>query len=580
MLLKDLEILVVDCQLSGPSPYRDNLIEIGWGYSSASKIGENLVSNLETYIIPLPEGAKLPIRISRLTGLKTEDLYVGESEDNIWEYIHKASTRILKKNKSNKCLTVIHYYSIEKYFLRKLHEDYGGDSSFPFDIICSHAIAKRLFPGMPRRGLRALVGYFGHSVDKHRRCENHIPATAVIWKNIVEILGKDHGVTDLDKLRQWIATTKPSRGGREYAIEKDTRLSLPDNPGIYKMLRENGDILYIGKAKSLKTRVNTYFRKGTKHVEKNLEMLTQTKSFDIIQTNTALEAAMLETDEIKKNRPPYNIALMTEHRNIWFCLPDFSYITNKIESDKLIGPFNERIPLELISNLHQMLEYNIGTGLGHEEISALLGIPVKYSPDPSCFYKGLDIFKDKFDDHLQGNYTIRDLIKFGKKLKLDLLQFYAGFETEEEEDTVMNDDAKRDSVWTPDDVSELIEKILMRAITALKRAGWFCLLSESSIIWDKTNRNHPGMNLMILNDGKISVNKTVSSSLSIPVPPGFTKPVIERRKNFDLTLYDRMRVLTTEIKRIISEGREIKIRLSRSITLDNKKITSLLELTK
>ncbi|MDC9728783.1 MAG: excinuclease ABC subunit UvrC [Methyloprofundus sp.] len=79
-------------------------------------------------------------------------------------------------------------------------------------------------------------------------------------------------------------------------------------PGIYKMLNEKGDIIYIGKAKNLKNRVSSYFRKGAASPKQQV-MVAKIVSIEIAVTHTEAEALLLESQLIKKHKPRYNICL-------------------------------------------------------------------------------------------------------------------------------------------------------------------------------------------------------------------------------------------------------------------------------
>ena len=83
---------------------------------------------------------------------------------------------------------------------------------------------------------------------------------------------------------------------------------LPDRPGVYLMKDEVEEIIYVGKAKSLRKRVRSYFRKGN-HTFKTKILLTHIKDFDYIVTDTEVEAYILEANLIKKYQPVYNIRL-------------------------------------------------------------------------------------------------------------------------------------------------------------------------------------------------------------------------------------------------------------------------------
>ena len=81
--------------------------------------------------------------------------------------------------------------------------------------------------------------------------------------------------------------------------------SLPNKPGCYLMKNSDGIIIYIGKAKSLRARVTSYF-KG-KHSGKTAIMINQIADFDYILTDTEVESLVLELNLIKKYEPKYNI---------------------------------------------------------------------------------------------------------------------------------------------------------------------------------------------------------------------------------------------------------------------------------
>ena len=191
--------------------------------------------------------------------------------------------------------------------------------------MCTHDIALRLFPDLPRRSLRALAGYLGRGVGALRRSGDHVEATAFLWQELVRRL-EGEGVATWGALRDWLARPVDSRkrARRVWPMPRETRLSLPKSPGVYRMLRTSGDVLYVGKASSLHDRVNSHFRKQHGVDERTLEMLSQARAISFDVTPTPLEAALLETDEIKRHRPPYNLALTVDGRAIWFTSSDLS----------------------------------------------------------------------------------------------------------------------------------------------------------------------------------------------------------------------------------------------------------------
>jgi len=86
---------------------------------------------------------------------------------------------------------------------------------------------------------------------------------------------------------------------------KDQLKKLPDTPGVYKFRDAQGKLLYIGKATSLKKRVGSYFSKV--HDNRIQAMVDQIAAVETIPTRSALEALLVEAQQIKQYLPPYNV---------------------------------------------------------------------------------------------------------------------------------------------------------------------------------------------------------------------------------------------------------------------------------
>ncbi|MFO1090526.1 MAG: excinuclease ABC subunit UvrC [Hyphomicrobiales bacterium] len=84
--------------------------------------------------------------------------------------------------------------------------------------------------------------------------------------------------------------------------------TLPNRPGVYRMMDEKGDVIYVGKAKSLKARVSNYTRTGG-HTTRIAAMILNTASMEFVTTATEAEALLLEANLIKKFKPRYNVTL-------------------------------------------------------------------------------------------------------------------------------------------------------------------------------------------------------------------------------------------------------------------------------
>jgi len=102
------------------------------------------------------------------------------------------------------------------------------------------------------------------------------------------------------------APAKPARTGP--AVIADMVRRLPNGPGVYRMFDAAGEVLYVGKARSLKKRVASYARIGGQ-TNRIVRMIAETASMEFVSTETETEALLLEANLIKRLRPRYNVLL-------------------------------------------------------------------------------------------------------------------------------------------------------------------------------------------------------------------------------------------------------------------------------
>lgn len=90
---------------------------------------------------------------------------------------------------------------------------------------------------------------------------------------------------------------------------KEAIQRLPDSPGVYRFYNSENELIYIGKAKNIKKRVNSYFTKAAGVNRKTLRLVSEIRNIEYTVSDTEFDALLLENNFIKQNQPKYNILL-------------------------------------------------------------------------------------------------------------------------------------------------------------------------------------------------------------------------------------------------------------------------------
>jgi DNA polymerase III subunit epsilon len=338
-------------------------------------------------------------------------------------------------------------------------------------------------------------------------------------------------------------------------MPRNVRLSVPHASGIYRMLRTDGSVLYVGKASSLHHRVNSYFRKQNGVPERLLEMLSQARAISFEVTPSPLEAALLEPDEIKRHRPPYNVALTIQDRALWFTSPDLSMRSSQPSPHYPLGPFASAETLDRFGAFAQAQRAAVTSG--------------SRGPDDGTFTAGYDLLCGTHPE-----LSRVDLSAHARLLRLGTRLWREGRRDRDvdEDDTNYANPGVR--IWTPEFVQVSLEWLALRAGVARRRAIWLTRLFDASVVW-----REPGddcARLIVIEEGEVALSAAVDASAPLPIPPGYRRPVAARRQAFTLAAFDRLRVLTSELKRLIAAGAPVALRLGLGPALDESQLASAL----
>jgi len=139
--------------------------------------------------------------------------------------------------------------------------------------------------------------------------------------------------------------------------------SLPDSPGVYRYYDEQGQIIYVGKAKSLKKRVSSYFNRDVQHSGKIKVLVAKIADIQVIVVDTEIDALLLENNLIKKYQPRYNALLKDDKTFPWICIKNepfpriFSTRNHIRDGSRYYGPYASgkmmHALLDLIRHLFQ-----------------------------------------------------------------------------------------------------------------------------------------------------------------------------------------------------------------------------------
>jgi excinuclease ABC subunit C len=122
--------------------------------------------------------------------------------------------------------------------------------------------------------------------------------------------------------------------------------TVPERPGVYLFRGESGEPIYVGKAKSLRNRVRTYFQASSEQVPKTARLVAEIRDLEFIVVETEVEALILESNLIKRHRPRFNVILRDDKSYPYLKLslvdeyPRLSLVRQaKLDRNRYYGPF-------------------------------------------------------------------------------------------------------------------------------------------------------------------------------------------------------------------------------------------------
>jgi DNA polymerase III subunit epsilon len=279
--------VVVDLETTGGAAGAGQIIEIG----ACRMAGPRIEETYQTLVRPW---SRIPRFISTMTSITNEMV---ESAPPIEEVLPRFRSFL------GDAVLVAHNAQFDYTFLDfEFRRLFGIGLRNP--VLCTLRLARRLLPSMRRRGLDAMAEHFGLSTTGRHRGWGDARMAAELLSIFIDMAAQ-LGVRRLDRLLE--LQHAGSCGRRiERHVPPEAIAALPEAPGVYLMHNERGALLYVGKARSLKRRVASYFNGGAGLRSKVIELISHVWSIETRLTRNSLEAALLEARLIRELKPPYN----------------------------------------------------------------------------------------------------------------------------------------------------------------------------------------------------------------------------------------------------------------------------------
>jgi DNA polymerase-3 subunit epsilon len=328
--LHDVTFVILDLETTGATPVDCEITEIG----AVKYVGGELVGTFQTLVNP---DAIIPPMITVLTGITQamviEAPRIAEVLPTLFEFIGDA-------------VIVGHNVRFDMSFLDTAAQRLGY-GRFPNRRADTLALARRLVQSEVRNlRLSSLAAHFRSPVTPNHRALEDARATAHVFFELLDRAGTV-GATHLEDLLRL-----PTAKGKPHYDKIALTEGLPRRPGVYLFKDVDGEVIYVGKAKNLRTRVRSYFYGDTRRtVTTMMRVLT---SIEHVVCSTELEAEITELRLIHGHRPRYNRRSRPPKSSHWVRLTDEAYprlsLVRSIKTDALahLGPFRSRRTASLV----------------------------------------------------------------------------------------------------------------------------------------------------------------------------------------------------------------------------------------
>ncbi|MCC6818925.1 MAG: GIY-YIG nuclease family protein [Bacteroidia bacterium] len=272
---------VVDIETTGTRPDKDRITEI----AILLHDGVNVVKRYSSLVNP---ECRIPMEISRLTGI-TDDM-VRDAPP-----FYKIAKDIVEMTQD--AVFVAHNVRFDYGFIKSAFRDLGY--MYQRKTLCTVRLSRKTFKGLASYSLGRLCESLDIRIKDRHRATGDAEATAILLSRIIE----RQGISEKDWLaEETIKTVFPP------LLNEEVYKLIPEGlAGVYYFLNKDGFVIYVGKAIDIKKRLAQHFAISGKESAKAIQMKQEIADIKYEVTGNELLALLLESDEIKRIRPIYNV---------------------------------------------------------------------------------------------------------------------------------------------------------------------------------------------------------------------------------------------------------------------------------
>jgi len=272
---------VIDIETTGGRAERDRITEI----AIILHDGEKVVDTFSTLINPC---CKIPSNITQLTGIT--DAMVANAPP-----FFEVAKRILELTEN--AVFVAHNVRFDYGFVKAAFKDLGYN--YQRETLCTVRMSRATFKGLPSYSLGNLCNSLDIRIENRHRAMGDAQATAILLGKIFE--------KQKDENLEWLSK-ETKKTNIPPLLNEDVLKKIPEGiTGVYYFHDTIGTVIYVGKSTDIKKRIYQHFALTTKGTPTSIALKSQLADISYEPTGNELIALLLESDEIKRLKPIYNV---------------------------------------------------------------------------------------------------------------------------------------------------------------------------------------------------------------------------------------------------------------------------------